>query len=334
MIRRLACALIISICCIGCAGQQSALDAQGQQAVQLQHLITLMFITGAAVWLIVIAVLGAALLRRRTGRPNSPEIETKSERRLLGAVSSATVVTALVIIALTAASYRTTHEMSNSGSDALTLRVDGYQWWWEVTYLDAKPDQVFIAANEIHVPVGRNVRISLDAADVIHSFWVPNLAGKQDLVPGRTNEITLKAEHAGVYRGQCAEFCGLQHAHMAFIVVASEPAEFDAWLASQRRDAAAPSNAEQDRGRQVFLARGCAGCHTIRGTPAAGLTGPDLTHVASRQTIAAGLLDTTRGSLAAWVADPQTLKPGNNMPMVSLTADDLQDLSAYLASLQ
>jgi cytochrome c oxidase subunit 2 len=182
--------------------------------------------------------------------------------------------------------------------------------------------------------VGRNVRLELESADVIHSFWVPSLAGKQDLVPGRHNGLTIRAERPGVYRGQCAEFCGLQHAHMALLVIAEEPADFANWLAAQSRQASIPAEAEAAAGQQLFLSRPCASCHAIRGTSAAGTAGPDLTHVGSRRTIGAGLFETTRGSLAAWIADPQTLKPGNNMPMVPLSGDELRAISAYMASLR
>jgi cytochrome c oxidase subunit 2 len=169
---------------------------------------------------------------------------------------------------------------------------------------------------------------------VIHSFWVPNLAGKQDLIPGRANSLTFVAARPGVYRGQCAEFCGLQHAHMALLVVAQDAASFAAWRAAQLREAAAPRDAEAEQGRAFFISKQCAACHTVRGTSAAGTLGPDLTHVGGRAAIAAGVLPTTRGSLAAWIADPQTIKPGNNMPMVPMTPEQLRAVSAWLAELQ
>jgi cytochrome c oxidase subunit 2 len=243
-------------------------------------------------------------------------------------------VTVVIIIGLTLLSFFMTRGLTAANADALVLRLRGYQWWWEATYMDPRPDRTFTVANEIHVPVGRPVRILLEAPDVIHSFWVPSLAGKQDLIPGRANEITIVAQRPGVYRGQCAEFCGLQHAHMAFLVVAEAPADFASWRAAQLQPGSAPSTDEQEAGLRVFLAKPCAACHRIQGTPASGTLGPDLTHVGSRQYIAAGLLPTTRGSLAAWIADPQTLKPGNNMPMVSLTGDELRAVSAYMASLK
>jgi cytochrome c oxidase subunit 2 len=166
------------------------------------------------------------------------------------------------------------------------------------------------------------------------SSWVPNLAGKQDLIPGRANRITLTATAPGIYRGQCAEFCGLQHAHMSLFVMAEPPDRFEAWRNAQLGRASEPATDEQRAGRDIVTGKPCAACHTVRGTSAAGMLGPDLTHLASRSYIAAGLLPTTRGSLAAWVADPQTIKPGNNMPMVPLTGDELRAVSAYLAHLK
>jgi cytochrome c oxidase subunit 2 len=253
----------------------------------------------------------------------------------MGRIVTACVgVTTVIITAFTIASFFTTRALSVAGPDDLTIRVRGLQWWWSVEYVGPDPSRRFETANEIHIPVGRNVRLLLEGDDVIHSFWVPSLAGKQDLIPGRLNEITIRAERAGTYRGQCAEFCGLQHAHMAFLVVAEDAAAFNRWADGQRAPAAEISDDAAAAGRDVFMAKPCAGCHRIRGTKAAGTPGPDLTHVGGRKTIAAGLFETTRGSLAAWIADPQTLKPGNNMPLVPLTSDELRAVSAYLASLK
>jgi cytochrome c oxidase subunit 2 len=249
-------------------------------------------------------------------------------------VAASVGATVLVIAVFTLASYLVTRTLAAPRGDELLIALRGYQWWWQVSYLDKQPDRVFSTANEIHVPVGRAVRIQLAAEDVIHSFWVPSLGGKQDLIPGRTNEIAFTAVREGVYRGQCAEFCGLQHARMALIVVAQPPAEFEAWRRTQLASAATPTDPEQQAGHEVFMSKACSACHTVRGTPAAGALGPDLTHVGSRRYIAAGVFETSRGSLAAWIADPQTIKPGNNMPMVSLSGDELNAVSAYVASLK
>jgi len=249
-------------------------------------------------------------------------------------VSYAVGTTIVIILGLTTLSFFATRLLSAEDPDALEIRVRGYQWWWEITYLDAHADQVFTTANEIHIPVGRTIRLQLSAADVIHSFWVPNLAGKQDLIPGRENTLTFTALEPGTYRGQCAEFCGVQHAHMALLVIAEPSPNFEQWRRSQLAPANTPTDAQQTTGLKVFTSKPCASCHTIQGTSASATVGPDLTHVAGRRYIAAGVLSTTRGSLAAWIADPQTIKPGNNMPDVPLTAPELQALSAYLAALK
>ena len=318
---------------------QSALDVGGSQAAHLRDLIALFTSVCAAVWLTVVIATAWGALRRREPAAGLPEPalspEPGRERRLAIAVGSALALTVLIITGLTAVSFLTTRRLTAAtGDDALVLRVKGYQWWWEVTYTDPDPSRVLLTANEIHVPVGRPVRVELVGADVIHSFWVPSLAGKQDMIPGRANEIAFTAERPGVYRGQCAEFCGFQHAHMAFLVVAHPPAEFARWRSAQLAPAHRPAEELARDGERVFTSRNCAACHTVRGTPAAGTLGPDLTHVASRQTIAAGLLPTTPGSLAAWIADPQTIKPGSNMPLVPLSPPELRAVTAYMASLR
>jgi cytochrome c oxidase subunit 2 len=321
--------------CSGCASRwQSALHPAGPLADRLHDLILIFTVVAVVVWSAVVAVLALTLRgrRRELARPIAPD--AAREKRARGIVYGAVAATVLVIAGLTLLSFFATRGLTADRPQALLVRVRAYQWWWEFTFLDPQPDRIFTVANEIHVPVGRPVRFVLEAPDVIHSFWVPNLSGKQDLIPGRENEITITADRPGVYRGQCAEFCGFQHAHMAFLVVVEDPATFAAWQAAQRRPAAEPATDAEHAGRDIFLSKPCAACHTIQGTPAAGTLGPDLTHVASRGYIAAGLLPTTRGSLAAWTADPQTLKPGNNMPMVPLSSDELDAVSAYLASLK
>jgi cytochrome c oxidase subunit 2 len=203
-----------------------------------------------------------------------------------------------------------------------------------VRYQDPAPSRSFSTANEIHIPVGRPVELTLRSIDVIHSFWVPNLHGKKDLIPGQVNTLLLQADRAGVFRGQCAEFCGLQHANMALHVVAEPQEQFAKWQAQQRRPAPEPANDAQRRGREVFMASSCVLCHKIGGTMAGGVTGPDLTHVASRLSLAAGTLPNTRGHLAGWIVDPQMHKPGNNMPPNLLSPGDLQALLSYLDTLR
>jgi len=314
----------------GCAGTQSALNANGPSALALQNLIFLFIAVCGLVFVLVMGVMVWALVRGRHAPAGRPQTERSMGRVVAGAV----VATSIIITFLTAASFYATPELNRGGVDAPTILVRGQQWWWQFTYLDPDPAKTFQTANELHIPVGKDVRLRLEASDVIHSFWVPNLTGKQDLVPGRENALTLHASQAGVYRGQCAEFCGLQHSHMALLVIADEPEAYAQWLDAQREVAAAPKESEAAAGKIVFMRKPCAACHTIRGTEASGTTGPDLTHVGSRSTIGAGLAQNTRGSLAAWTADPQTLKPGNNMPLVPVTSEELRQLSAYMSGLQ
>jgi len=334
--RRLMRASLLPMCLLvtGCNNWQSALETHGASATSLKHLIIFIVAVCSVIWALVMVAMIHALWRRRSDVRRPTELVPARERRMTYVVTACVGATAVIIAIFTLASFVTTHALSVAGPDDLTIRVRGLQWWWSVEYVGPDPSRRFETANEIHIPVGRNVHLLLEGDDVIHSFWVPSLAGKQDLIPGRLNEITIRADRTGIYRGQCAEFCGLQHAHMAFLVIAEEPAAFDRWADAQRAPATQASDEEIGAGRDVFMAKPCAGCHVIRGTAAAGTPGPDLTHVGGRRTIAAGLFETTRGSLAAWIADPQTLKPGNNMPLVPLTPDELRAVSAYLASLK
>lgn len=221
------------------------------------------------------------------------------------------------------------------GNPKITLDVTAHQWWWEVKYERyGKPMRTFVTANEIHVPVGEPVRVRLVSDDVIHSFWAPELFGKMDVIPGQTNITWFEAARAGDYRGQCTEFCGLQHAHMAFHVIAQSPEKFQAWWDHQLMVAKPPLAAPAQEGEQVFEAR-CSVCHTVRGLPGNhGIMGPDLTHLMSRRMIAAGTLPNTVGYLAAWIENAQRLKPGVDMPTEELSNQQLQALLAYLKTLR
>jgi cytochrome c oxidase subunit 2 len=217
---------------------------------------------------------------------------------------------------------------------ALTIEVTGRQWWWQVRYLDADPSRVVSTANEIHVPVGQPVRVKLVSADVIHSFWVPALGGKTDAIPGQTNFVWLQADEPGRYRGQCSEYCGVQHAHMALEVVAEAPDAFKRWYAAQLEPAAATMLAgSAAHGAQTFEYR-CGVCHTVRGTRAGGTSGPDLTHLMARGSIAALTVPNSAGTLAAWMANPQAIKPGNRMPVLQLSPQELSQLDAFLVTLK
>ena len=216
---------------------------------------------------------------------------------------------------------------------ALTLDVTGHQWWWEVQYDSADPSQGFLTANEIHIPVGETVLVRLHGGDVIHSFWVPKLTGKTDTIPGQTNYSWIRADHPGLYRGQCTEFCGYQHAHMSLEVIAQNRDDFDKWRAAQLAPAASPTTPEQQRGEQLVEYR-CGSCHEVRGTLAGARSAPDLTHIASRRTIAAGTLVNNPGNLSGWIEDPQAIKPGALMPNQLLSAQELSDVRDYLETLK
>jgi cytochrome c oxidase subunit 2 len=212
----------------------------------------------------------------------------------------------------------------------LTIEVVGHRWWWEVRY----PHQSVVTANEIHIPTGTRVELRLSSEDVIHSLWIPELNGKADLIPGASNRMTLYTEKTGEYRGACAELCGVQHAYMLFRVIAHPPAEFEQWIAQQQEPAPQPQDEVTLRGQQIFLGAACVYCHNIDGTSASGVIGPDLTHLASRKWLGAGVVPNTRGNLGGWIIDPQGVKPGNLMPPMYLEGDDLQALLAYLETLE
>jgi cytochrome c oxidase subunit 2 len=279
-------------------------------------------------------VLAVGVLRRKPLRPDPLQLNVPAERRSAMVVSAAVIGTALTVTALTALSFTSQRRLFAHEKPAISIKVTGLQWWWDVRYEPESPDQNVTIANEIYVPVGKPVTVKLAATDVIHSFWVPSLMGKMDLIPGQQNEIQFTASRPGIYRGQCAEFCGWQHAHMGLIVVALPPPLFDAWLKAQLTPAAQPSDAQRKKGAEIFASKACFMCHTVRGSPAGSRVGPDLTHFASRQSIAAATLPMSRGNIAAWVLDPQGIKPGTNMPNVSLAPDELDALVSYLEGLR
>jgi cytochrome c oxidase subunit 2 len=308
---------------------QSALHPAGPQAASISHLWWLMFWTCTVVYVVVIGALFAALRNGRRDRPPS------DDRALTRSVMAASSLTVVILFGLLFASVATGRAVASLGAaEALVIDVTGNQWWWDVTYENPTPSLRAKTANELHIPVGRQIRIQLKSNDVIHSFWVPNLHGKMDLIPGRQNVIWLQADRPGVFRGQCAEFCGLQHAKMAFTVVAESSDDFERWLAAQRQPAPPPSTPDQQHWLQIGERGTCARCHTGAGTAAGGRTAPDLTHVATRSTIAAGTAPNTPGYLAGWIANPQHLKPGAKMPSTGLSAGELQAVLAYLETLR
>ncbi len=321
----------------GCAGEQSTLDPAGPQAGRINGLWWLYFGACAAVYAVVMLfVLRGALRRRQPGGPEGPVLAPPAdrERRLVRAVAGALALTVAILFVLLIGDFATGRAIrSLADPDAPTIRVTGHQWWWEVQYQDREPSQIVTTANEIHLPVGRAVQIELRSSDVIHSFWIPNLHGKRDMIPGHPTRIFLKADRPGTFRGQCAEFCGYQHANMRFVVVAEPEEQFERWLDARRRPAAEPVDEGQRRGRQVFLGSTCLMCHAIRGTTAMSRAGPDLTHIGDRPLIGA-VLPNTRGNLAGWIVDPQHVKPGVKMPLNPLRPADLNPLLDYLESLK
>ena len=314
----------------------STLEPRGPNAAYVAQLWWLMLGLGIAIFVLVIELLSAALLRRRRATSaTAPETGGDVGRRWLlwGGIALPFVV---LVIIFGDTIYTLAAIEAPQAQPAFQIHVVARQWWWQVDY----PDQGITTANEMHVPVGVPVQIQLESADVIHSFWVPQLAGKMDLIPSQVNTITLQSDQAGVYRGECAEFCGLQHAHMGFMVVAQSQADFNTWLDAQNKPAIPPTDPAARQGQQVFVSAGCVFCHTVRGLDDKSIDrsaidlGPDLTHLSSRLTIAAASLNQNRGNLAGWVLDPQHVKPGAQMPNQYINSEDLQALLAYLATLQ
>jgi cytochrome c oxidase subunit II len=328
--------LIIPTCVLlsGCDGWQSVLHARGEEAELVQRLFWFFTIVCATVWILVIAGLIWALIAKPVGYQNDPlQLDVKRERRTSLVVWGLVAATVVWLMVLTVASFLEDARLSANPSPVVTIELTGYQWWWQVRYLDDEPAKIFTTANEIHVPVGKPVKVRLVAGDVIHSFWVPNLAGKLDLIPGQTNELIVTANSPGIYRGQCAEFCGTQHAKMGLRVISQSPEDFAKWREKQLQPARLEGEIAST-GERAFFASGCFLCHTIRGTSAGGRVGPDLTHVGSRMAIAADTLPNTVGHMAGWITDPQAIKPGNFMPRMNVEARDVNVLANYLEALK
>lgn len=321
----------------GAMNAQSILDSAGPQAARTEALWWFAFWVSAAVYVLTIGALFWALARSRArARRGEALAEGEAERHMTRAVAGGVAATVAILLVFFFYDLSVGRPLTQppAGKDPLLIEVVGHQWWWEVRYPDPLAQNHFSTANELHVPVGRPVVMTLSSRDVIHSIWIPNLGGKRDLTPGYTQTIWFQADTPGVYRGQCAEFCGHQHAKMALHVIAEPPAQFARWVAQSRKPAPEPADSLAARGREVFLAGPCAMCHAINGTPAGSRSGPDLTHVASRPSIAAGTLANTPGNLAAWIVDPQGIKPGTHMPPTALAPRDLGALLAYLQVLR
>ena len=294
----------------------------------------LVIVSGVVVAVVALLVVVGGM--RRPARRDADALErTAGHGGLLWIYVGGLLIPAAILVVSFALTLGTLHATARPPRDPVaTIQIVGHRWWWQVRYLDPDPAKTIETANEIHVPVGEPVRLQLTSSDVIHSFWVPQLAGKTDVIPGQTNTGWLQADSAGVYRGACTEYCGLQHANMAPIVIAESPAAIAAWQTAQRASAAKPSDPDAAAGLAVFQKAACATCHAIRGSEALGRVGPDLTHLASRLTLAAGTLENTRGNLAGWIGNSQAIKPGNDMPVMTIRPNDLQALLAYLETLK
>lgn len=309
----------------GCEGPQSALDPAGTAAEALAFLFWFMAGGAVVIWVFVLALGIYSLLRPQSGG------RRKAAWYIIGGgvVGPTIVLTALLAHGLSL--LPTLVAPPPDGS--LQITVVGHQWWWRVQY--PYEDKTIELANEIHLPVGQPVSFELESADVIHSFWIPSLGGKVDMIPGRKTRLTLHPTKTGVYRGVCAEYCGESHAHMAFKVVIEQPEEFQKWLEHQSQDAQPSGEPMPQRGEHVFLASGCGACHTVRGTSAKGRVGPDLTHVGGRLSLAAGTLRNEQGDFARWIKQPQSVKPAALMPHYSmLPEEDIEALATYLDNLQ
>lgn len=310
-----------------CSGVQTPLDPYGEQAERLADLSWLLFLGGTAIFVLVLALLAWSLM--------APE----SLRRAMGSrgfvIGGGVVFPLVTLLALLVHSSGLSRAMVTPG-EARPLRIEviARQYWWEVRYPDVPGEAV--TANEIRLPVGREVELILTSADVIHSLWIPNLHGKMDMIPGRVNRLRIRAERTGALKGHCTEFCGLQHTLMQFWAVVQEPEEFEAWLARQQEPVPPPSGPVAARGMQVFGEAGCGACHAVRGTEWQGRLAPDLSRMGSRLSLAAGALENHRGTLAGWIAGAQDIKPGNSMPAYgrSLPGDDLVAVATWLVELR
>lgn len=315
-----------------CEEAPSVLRPASQPAHTLSVLGWWLLAIGAAV-IVIIGVLELVPVFRRRGG-------TVADTPVSGAPASTrwiiigVALTSIVMIAVFAYSMTVLAETSRPHERAaLTIQIVGHRWWWEARYPPSDSTPELSTANELHIPVGVPVRLEVSSGDVIHSFWIPRLQGKIDLIPGQLNEFWIRADSAGRYRGQCAEYCGLQHTNMAVFVTAESARDFSSWRQAQSQPAAQPRNGEAAQGERVFM-QTCALCHTIRGTDARGRMGPDLTHVASRQTLAAGTLTNSRGNLAGWIVNAPSLKPGADMPKIDLAPSQLHSVVTYLETLR
>ncbi|HET9728162.1 MAG TPA: cytochrome c oxidase subunit II [Acidimicrobiia bacterium] len=314
---------------VGCAGGStpSSLDGAGSESSRVAGVWWLAFGLGAAVYAIVAGLVVFGALRNGSAEVDAPR---RQRERVVIAVGGVLIPFFILLFLAGVTVNATAHLRKAAPSNSVQIEVTGKRWWWQVRY----PALGIDTANEIHIPVGQPVHFTLKSDNVIHSFWVPQLAGKEDMIPGQTNELTFTANRPGKYRGLCAEYCGTEHAKMLLFVIAQPASDFTTWVAHEKALLTGPTSEETAAGQQVFEREACAGCHTIRGTSATGTIGPNLSDVGSRSTIAAGWLENTPENLASWIDDAQKIKPGSLMPPIALSDRDLSAIVAYLESLK
>jgi cytochrome c oxidase subunit 2 len=316
---------------------QSTFAGAAVENRQFNILFVIFLVICAIMYLLVIAFLISGIVRAR--RADANVVETGRHHRSHPLMRSGLIAWAALVgaglVGLAIASFFADRSMASAAAhEKLAINVNANQWWWDIEYVSADVSKGIRTANELHLPVGVPVRIRLHSNDVIHSFWVPSLAGKQDLIPGRDNDITIVPRKVGIFRGQCAEFCGAQHAHMALIVNVDSYPDFIKWWQHQLQPAPAPRTPLAQAGYNYVITAQCAVCHNIAGTPASGTVGPDLTHLASRRSIAAGTMPMSEGNLYGWIEDPQSIKPGVKMPTIGLEPQQLHAVVAYLETLK
>ena len=339
-LRAVARAAVLPLLLGACQYQHYQSDFGGA-AVEDRQFLTLfwIFIAVCAVMYALVMIFLVVGIARGRRAEEANVVETGRHHRSHPLMRSTLIGWAALIgvglFALAIASFVTDRSMAlAAGNEKLSVTVTGNQWWWDIVYNSADASKTLRTANELHLPLGVPTRILLDSSDVIHSFWVPSLGGKQDLIPGRENDITIVPTRAGIFRGQCAEFCGVQHAHMALVVVVEPYADFIKWWDHQLQPAPMPTTPLAMAGYKYVTTGPCSSCHNIGGTTANGTVAPDLTHLASRRSLAAGAMPMSEGNLYGWVEDPQSLKPGVRMPTIGLEPDQLHAVVAYLETLK
>ena len=321
--------IVATVLLTACAknAPQDTLKPEGPVARQIDNLISPVFIVAGLVFVLVQGLVLVAMFKFRD-RPDSAEPKQVHGNTRLEV--GWTLIPAVILFAIAIPTIKTIFDLAETPDNHINVTVTGHQFWWEYEY----DDLGVVTANELRIPVGRPVELKLRGDDVIHSFWVPALAGKIDVVPGRTNHMWFQADKPGVYEGQCTEFCGLSHANMRLRAIAQTPADFDAWIASQKAPVTAPGDGSPAAaGWLVYNQKGCGGCHTVEGL-SAGKVGPNLTHFSSRNTFAGSIFDRTPANLRKWLDDPPGVKPGSKMPNLGLSSQEITDLIAYLDTLR